>query len=91
MEKYSNNFHLLSFDELCKSPQLLLAKISGILNISDDWDEQTIKRRVWVDEKKLQMPSSVLNALIGQYASEIDSLKTMDERDCAQRWCEEML
>jgi len=89
-KKYFNNFYLLSFDELGESPQLLLTKISRILNISDDWDESTIKKRVWADKKKLQMPASVLTVLIDKYASEIDTLRKMDDCAFAQSWYEEI-
>lgn len=45
---------------------------------------------VYGQMKKIANAIFSVKSLIGQYASEIDSLRTMDECDCAQRWCKEM-
>lgn len=87
--KYFNDFHVLTFDELCESPRDLLAKISEIIGISDDWDDEVIKKRVWADNKKIPMSSSVLKVLTEQYTDEIQALDKIVDFDCAEHWLED--
>lgn len=86
--KYFNNFHVLTFDELCESPRGLLTKVSKIIGISDNWDEEVIKKRVWADKKKISMSPSVLKVLTEQYADEINMLDKIIDFDCAKHWLE---
>lgn len=89
-KKYFNNVHILSFDELCTSPELLLSKISRLLQIDDVWDKSTINRRVWSDKAKLAMPEQVFDVLVKYYSSEIDSLRKMEDCECAEIWHDEL-
>jgi len=85
-KKYFNNFHVLTYDELCESPRGLLTKVSDIIGISDTWDAEVIKKRVWADKKKIPMSPQVLKALTGQYADEIHTLDKIIDFDCAKHW-----
>ena len=84
--KYFSNFHILTFDELCESPRELLTKVSKIIGISDSWDEDVIKQRVWADNKKIPMSPSVLKVLTEKYTDEIQSLDKIVDFDCAKHW-----
>ncbi|VAW54780.1 hypothetical protein MNBD_GAMMA06-600 [hydrothermal vent metagenome] len=84
--KYFNNFHVLTFDELCESPRALLTRVSEIIGISDNWDERIIKKRVWADNKNISMSPTVLEALTQTYTKEINSLDKIIDFDCAKHW-----
>lgn len=88
--KYFNNFHVLTFDELCESPRELLTKVSKIIGISDYWDEEVIKKRVWADNKNISMSLSVLKVLREQYTEEIKSLDKIIDFDCEKHWLKDI-
>jgi len=89
--KFFNNYHVLSFDELCESPRLFLSKISQIIKVSDKWDENVIEKRVWADTKKISMRPAVLDALKKQYSEEINTLREIVDCDCVESWHEEII
>lgn len=87
-KKHFANFHILTFDELCESPRELLTKVSNIIDVSDKWDEDTINKRVWADDKKTPMPASILKLLTEQYTAEIQALDKIVDFDCEKNWLE---
>ena len=89
-KKYFENFHVLSYDQLCDSPREFLSEISRILNVSDNWDESSIGKRVWADDKKIPMPPLIIKALIAQYSSEIEAFSSMNVCAYAKSWHDEI-
>ena len=85
-KQYFNNFHVLTYDELCEAPRDLLTKVSKIIGISDNWNEEVIKKRVWADNKKIPMSPTVLKVLTEQYTDEIHALDKIIDYDCAEHW-----
>lgn len=84
--KYFKNFHVLTYDELCVAPRELLSRVSEIIGIADQWDENVIKKQVWADKKKIPVPESVLKVLTEQYTDEIESLDKLIDFDCVKHW-----
>jgi hypothetical protein len=89
-KKYFRNFHVLSYDQLCNSPREFLSQVSDITGISDRWNDNVMKRRVWADDKNISMPPEVLTALTAQYSEEVKALISMEGLACAKSWYEEM-
>lgn len=88
-KKHFSNFHVLTYDELCEAPRDLLTKVSKIIGISDNWDEEVINKRVWADNKKIPMSPAVLKVLTEQYTDEIHKLDKIIDFDCAKHWLED--
>ena len=85
-KNYFDNFHILFYDQICQSPREFLSEISRILGVGDKWDENSISKRVWADDKKIPMPPAVIKALVAQYSSEIESFMSMNECAYVKSW-----
>ena len=85
-KQYFTNFHVLTYDQLCQTPNDFLAKISDIIDIDNQWNESIIKKMVWGDTKKLQLPSEILSHLISQYSLEIKNTYALIQNSHVASW-----
>lgn len=85
-QQHFKQLHILTYDELCHSPNDFLTKISNIIGIDDQWDENTIKKMVWGDTKKLQLPDQLLAHLVKQYSHELTNTYAITQDDDVAKW-----
>ena len=85
-KKHFSQLHILAYDELCKSPHSFLAKISDIIDIDNQWDEEIIQKMVWGDTKKLQLPDELLSRMVNQYSQEIEETYSITQDNNVATW-----
>ena len=87
--EHFQNVHVLTYDKLCKSPTDFLEDISKLLNISNQWDDKTIGKRVWGDAKNIPIPITIHNLLKEQYYHEMEKLYSLTGISEIKQWLAE--
>lgn len=84
--KYFSKVSVLTYDELCASPEVFLSEVAGMMAIEDCWDQKTIANRVWADTQKIEVPERFKNFLTEQYSSEIALLSELVDSHFVDAW-----
>jgi len=89
-QDHFQHVHVMTYDALCESPDGFLGDISRHLKIRNQWDRETINKRVWSDEKSSPVPDGIASLLRAQYQEQTEELYSLTGLPEVKQWLSDM-